>query len=819
MLFVILGLVLSIFGLSGCSSVPNTIAGLSTLQSTISGSNYVFFVEPSSGRLTPSLKREELGEPIHAGDYFSVTLDFGFLRYLQAVDPYVIVYSETWMGKNPRPTEGEKTLRQVVLIKEGMAPNSRLPITNFPLLGPVTMGEDLLDVYVTLKVVVLSKNDNAQSIKLVEGLAGTASAAGPQYSALAGAAAATVAAFISQNKDKIEFEHTYVLSPDGSISQGSQRETHYSRLQLREGQLVTLKGESRYRSVPYPNWQYYLYPFNWFGIGTDKSSRKIEKESAPIYGLIGAIVHAPQFIAETIFSTPSPDNPVGLADYSYSPMAALSPVQSQTTIPFSSLGSDGMEIIDCAAIKPRKLTILFGLLGNEDVEYWDHSDKTNGNCRLNVAMVWPNRFESNAYVQKTHMGIRVARSNGSLGTFQELVDHLSEHSKVISEVTTSSSDSRKLTDERIDAAFDSIKEAIHVDRAKKASRDAAKAGFIHSIPEVGKAQPSLLVMQIKETSYHTTRRIIQFAKSKKQGDPNGERLFADVQAYINAQRWNVLNQTSDPRYSEWVAAWKNVIEGVREELSSWQMPAFVQKFDPALWDSLAAGVCQGSLEMPAVSVSDIGLHEGPAGAKKARFTVNVLPKPRTPFNLTAKTVDGTALAGTHYEAVTDLSIPVELARASYPIDVTVHGNSVAQNSVATFHVTLDLPSAEKAKAFLCRGQALGKILDGDGTITSVSPIIEAASGEGQTAVRIKFEFAPPSFDPIELDYKVLPSEAAKVDDFEKVKFTPLPMQPNATSSEEKIMSFPGSTKKVSILVVPRSNNLNPSPIIRTVDVK
>lgn len=57
MLFVILGLVLSIFGLSGCSSVPNTIAGLSTLQSTISGSNYVFFVEPSSGRLTPSLKR------------------------------------------------------------------------------------------------------------------------------------------------------------------------------------------------------------------------------------------------------------------------------------------------------------------------------------------------------------------------------------------------------------------------------------------------------------------------------------------------------------------------------------------------------------------------------------------------------------------------------------------------------------------------------------------------------------------------------------------------------------------------------------------
>lgn len=115
-----------------------------------------------------------------------------------------------------------------------MAPNSKLPVTNFPLLGPVSMGEDLLDVYVTLKVVVLSKNDNAQSIKLVEGIAGAASAAGPQYSALAGAAAATVAAFISQNKDKIEFEHTYVFSPEGNSPKGGQGDTHFTKLELRE---------------------------------------------------------------------------------------------------------------------------------------------------------------------------------------------------------------------------------------------------------------------------------------------------------------------------------------------------------------------------------------------------------------------------------------------------------------------------------------------------------------------------------------------------------------------------------------------------------
>lgn len=87
------------FALSGCGSITNTIAGLSTLQSTISGSNYVFLVDPDNGKLMSDLPALKAGNNIGAGDYFCVSLDAGFLRYLQAVDPYVIVYSESWMGK------------------------------------------------------------------------------------------------------------------------------------------------------------------------------------------------------------------------------------------------------------------------------------------------------------------------------------------------------------------------------------------------------------------------------------------------------------------------------------------------------------------------------------------------------------------------------------------------------------------------------------------------------------------------------------------------------------------------------------------------
>lgn len=819
MMAMALGLILFLFTLSGCSSVPNTIAGLSTLQSTISGSNYVFFVDPSTGRLTPSLKRESLGEPIHAGDYFSVSLDFGFLRYLQAVDPYVIVYSETWMGKNPRPTEAEKTVRQVVLIKEGMAPNSKLPITNFPLLGPVTMGEDLLDVYVTLKVVVLSKNDNAQSIKLVEGIAGAASAAGPQYSALAGAAAATVAAFISQNKDKIEFEHTYVFSPAGNSSQGSQRESHHTALELREGQLITLKGESRFRSIPYPNWQYYLYPFNWFGITPDMASRKMEKESPVDYGLIGAAIHTPQFILESIFSTPNPGNSlISLVDYQYSPMNIM---QGKTGLyaygatPFSFLGSDGMEIVDCSEIKEYE-EYLFGFIPNRYLEH-NYLDDSKAVCELRERSNRSN--ESNHYLEKTYMAIRVAKREGSLGTFQELVDHFSEHSKLISEVTTSSSDSRKLTNQRIDDAFTSIHEAILFDRAKQAIRDDAKASIVNPIPEVHKGnQPTLISLQIKETAYHTTRRIIQFAKNKRQSDPNGDRIFNDVMEYIKTQRWDILNNSSGPHYAEWTTAWKSVLESVREELSSWKPSNFTQSFNPTLWVSLATGACQGSLEMPSVSVGDISVYEGPDGDKNARFIVNVLPKPRVPFTVTVNTVDGTAIGGTHYNQINNKSLPVDLEKTSYPIDVAIHGNLVPQNNFVTFNLTLNLQGAEKEKAFLCQGQAIVKILDGDGTVSIVSPNIEAHSEKGATSVKIKFEATPPNPDPIEFEYKILEKETTNATDFSAIPAKPLEITPNSTSSNE-ITELLGAATKVSVLITGKSNNANRKPIIASVDVK
>ncbi|MBU6483008.1 MAG: hypothetical protein KGS09_21015, partial [Nitrospirae bacterium] len=222
--------------LSGCSGVTNTIAGLTTPQSTISGSTYPYWVDRDSGQLIPDTpETSDTREFITPNDYFKVSLETGFLRYLQAVDPYVIVYSEAWVSSKPKPTDSDKMLRQIVLLKDGISQNARLPISSVTILGPMTYEKDTPDVIVALKVVVLSKRDNAQTISLIEGLAGAAGAAAPQYAVIAGAAASAMATFISQNRDKIEFEHTLVFSPNTSSGSGSN--TKHANI-LKEGRIV-----------------------------------------------------------------------------------------------------------------------------------------------------------------------------------------------------------------------------------------------------------------------------------------------------------------------------------------------------------------------------------------------------------------------------------------------------------------------------------------------------------------------------------------------------------------------------------------------------
>lgn len=611
-------LILGLLGQAACSSVTNTIAGLTTPQSTISGSNYVFPVQPSNGRLVTNLaKTAEGGEPINAGDYFKVSLDFGFLRYLQAVDPYVIVYSETWMGKGPRPVESEKTHRQVVLLKEGLAPNARLPITSIALLGPVTMGEDLLDVQVTIKVVVLSKEANKQTIQLVEGLAGMASGAAPQYAPIAGAAAATVSAFIAQNRDKVEFEHTFAFSPEATASGVGLLGPHASRFPLREGQTMIIKGESRFRSIPYPSWYYYLWPFNWFGLSPDLASRRYEMDEEPKYTVWGEIVRAPASAVSTFFQDSRGDTGL-IGKLIQFPFELIGLIEDdQRGRPPTELAVDGYLLVKCPlppshrfpyyvrGFLMKPITFPWELIkeqfsaGDGDKSKTEpgkglsedkHCALSGGDKNSEDPHDW-----TNMYSEKTHIAVSIQKTKGTLGTFSELVGIFSEHAAAIGQVSTSSSAARQLQLGAITSAFDNAKLAVLYERAKHQLRDNAKKGLATVIDEdYWKAngldalplsdKRALVQLTIAAQGAYAATLYKAYAREKFGHATTDEAkiaAFKDLVAYIQArQRKHEYPQ----EYQEmWNREWQRVMDEMKDEVWGFGCSTNNNCFDNDAW--------------------------------------------------------------------------------------------------------------------------------------------------------------------------------------------------------------------------------------------
>ena len=449
---------------SGCSYVTNVMAGLSTPQATISGSNYVFVVDPASGNIGATLPPNTLSENISANDSFVVRLDFSFLRYLQAVDPYVVVYSEAWMGAEPPPTKSEDKLRQIVLIKEGLGQNGRLPVTDYPLLGPVNLGDDLLPVTVTVKVVVLSKEDNKQTIALIEQIAGLAGTAAPQYKLAADAAGKVGAAVVALNRDKIEFEQTVTFWPQSQpvSRQPSPSETlsgaptpvstTHVATDLRVGQLAILKGENENRVVPYESWYYYILPVNWLGYGTDGKSRRFESKPAWLrrphcsweeegaFCPLDWLSYIPAFIVRLPFYTLQGIFVGG--DWSAGP----------TGIPEAcdeALGGGVSAENTC-----------LGVVGHH-LMFKKCDSYLTSPMKPNVGLAECN------FDWKTYVVLSVARTEGSYGTFSDLLSKFAKHGQVIDDITTSRDEWESAASPRIDAAFKGVRDAVVFDREKR----------------------------------------------------------------------------------------------------------------------------------------------------------------------------------------------------------------------------------------------------------------------------------------------------------------------------------------------------------------
>lgn len=561
--FVMIGL------LASCSKVINTVNGLSTFQSTIAGSNYPFTVD-KEGKLSPSYQSQDAENLIGIGDHFSINLDSLFLRYLQASDPYIVVYSEAWMGSKVRPTDDKLLQRQILLLKDGSGFNSRLPISWIPLFGPVTMEENSLDVYISLNVVVLSKNDNKQTTQLLDGLASVAGTVAPQYALIAGAAASVGKAIVAQNRDKVEFEHTFNLSPKTSLKQVFKANDVNNALEppLAESKLVVIKGENEHRLVPYQNWFFYIWPFNWYGHKPSNNSLRFETSH----------IHYKCDLLNK--------SNLNLIDEgaSYSLINLPFKILAELLIPNDSC------LLQKATTSPDDLYVTGGYLlrrpANEQVnEQTNTQTNTQVNTQVNEKL---NKFIHTLYSEKTHVILTIKKTDGSYGNFDQLKNKFSAHTELLNKLLSDNSSS----DQAIKTAFDAIKKAAIYEIKRKKVVELAKTSVMghnmlnHIISSEDEDEMALRKIFWRELSVQSGKRLKSALDNLINQNFEAGDFFSEFKKIVDREKAIYWKDCKKVIETERSIAWFNVLQAISDYLFNMEKTKLYSKEVTANFDDI-----------------------------------------------------------------------------------------------------------------------------------------------------------------------------------------------------------------------------------------
>jgi ELWxxDGT repeat protein len=123
---------------------------------------------------------------------------------------------------------------------------------------------------------------------------------------------------------------------------------------------------------------------------------------------------------------------------------------------------------------------------------------------------------------------------------------------------------------------------------------------------------------------------------------------------------------------------------------------------------------------PGLTVDDVRVTEGDSGTKTARFTVTLSPPSTQTVTVDYATGDGTAAAGSDYDAVSG-TLTFAPGEASKSIDVTVRGDVAPENN-ETFYLNL----RNAVHAALTRSSA-SAIIDDDDQFADVAPGLDFSS--------------------------------------------------------------------------------------------
>jgi hypothetical protein len=163
--------------------------------------------------------------------------------------------------------------------------------------------------------------------------------------------------------------------------------------------------------------------------------------------------------------------------------------------------------------------------------------------------------------------------------------------------------------------------------------------------------------------------------------------------------------------------------------------------------SQATGTILSTIPEPTVSVNDVSVPEWNSGESPATFTVTLSAPCSDPVTVNYATADGTAVAGTDYEA-TSGTVYFSPGQTTATVNVNIYGNTTVQPD-RSFTVNLSDPQ----NVLLGTSQGTGTILDDDGLpVLSISDASVLEGNTGENLVLFTLTVTPYANHPITVQY-------------------------------------------------------------------
>ncbi|HSS19128.1 MAG TPA: Calx-beta domain-containing protein [Pyrinomonadaceae bacterium] len=138
-------------------------------------------------------------------------------------------------------------------------------------------------------------------------------------------------------------------------------------------------------------------------------------------------------------------------------------------------------------------------------------------------------------------------------------------------------------------------------------------------------------------------------------------------------------------------------------------------------DGQGSGTITNDDTQPTISINDITVSEGNAGATSAGFTVSLSNASSQMITVNYATANGTAIAGSDYVSSSG-TVTFTPDQTSQPVSITVNGDQLNEAASLTFNVNLSAPT----NATIADNQGVGTITDDDAPVLATEPSSQRA---------------------------------------------------------------------------------------------